>query len=268
MTGFLGLQTLGERSSFSTSLYNSMPSVETANAAIRIDDRLSHAIGTFGPLFERHGVAAYCGINLLHRHWDVDDDEFPEQIKQRHNHENQLNTRPVTAARFGQSAAASWVVNADGDSSLKPFEFSSDPFARDFACRLLEKTAFFAEARQALIDNELHRHFGICVAVRQSLSDLADGELIEITESGRQSIVVEKIMTPAERETSIQTVWVFGSADATECQPSGTRCIGSCRTSAAHCMEIITLNPKSREHNHIEASHNSSHRGESSHNGN
>jgi hypothetical protein len=255
-----------QRRIFSRVFYNSMPDVVLADTTVRRGNHLPKALHVFATLFEKHGVSAYCGINLLHRHWDVDDGEFPEQIRRQRNGENELVTRPVFAREMSDCLPGSWAMQGSGKgANFSPFEFTTDLYARECAKQLFEKPELFADVRSALLDHDLASKFGICVAVREALSDNPAAEFVETSEPGRQSVVVEKIQTQLEREKSIQTVWVFDSAATVDCQVTGTRCIQSCKSSPAHCEQIIRFPNHDNDHQYIEASHDSDHREETDH---
>jgi len=211
---------------FSAGFYNSMPAVECADAEISKYQKLARASAVLAPIYAAHEVIEFCGINLLHSHWPVENGEIPEQIREPFGKEaHQLVTQPVLKQR---GFPASWTVESQGHSvMLRPFEFSSDRGIDELFQTLTLKANFFAEAGTALVSHDLHRDFGICIVAREPLSDDLNSHMVETSEpAGRRSVV--KALSPEQvREKAlIQTIWRFATA-----KDSHSGCVlGACIT--------------------------------------
>jgi len=214
-------------SDFHPRLYNSTPDVQNADADIRRDGMLDRATGILAPIFHAYGVAEFCGINLLHRHWAVEGIEIPLQIRQPHASDYELVTSP-SPTWPGMMAPSSWILMAEGPQAhFVPFEFSTDARVLHHAEQLTRHTAFFATVGDALLAHDLFRHFGVCIVPREPLSDDPDASLVEISSSRtRASLVRPVILNPGQ--TYIQTAWTFAFDDKKQppkpvCRP-GVHC--------------------------------------------
>jgi hypothetical protein len=228
--------------------YNNLPSVEDADADVRENDSLALAEKVLVPIFLKHGVMDICGINLLHQHWLLEDDEIAEQIRRDKGGEFWLETRPVSDLTMG-SAPASWAIcGTRADNILIPFEFSTDETARRCALELLGKPEFLKEAKAAMKASGLDRHFGLCVPLRDLLRHHEDYRLIEFSsERGRKS-TIKPISADRVSEGIINTVWMFklrepeGEVEANasvDCKPQ-TMCEAtfSCSTVIVGCVTM------------------------------
>ena len=200
-----------EQQPFSARFYNSMPAVECADAEISKHQKLARASAVLAPIYAAHDVIEFCGINLLHSHWTVEDGEFPEQARESIGKEaHQLVTQPVRSPR---GFPASWTVEPTGKGmALRPFEFSCDRGLDDLFRSLTSKADFFTEAATALISHDLHRDFGVCIVAREPLSDDPDSHMVEASEPGRRSVVKALSSEQARDKALIQTIWRFATA--------------------------------------------------------
>jgi hypothetical protein len=249
---------LSGKKRFSNAFYNSMPGVEKADSEIAQGALLLKAIEILRPLYRIHDTIDYCGINLLHRHWNVAPNEVPEQTRLELADEAKLITRPVKASDAQSSYAASWSFFRGKDAiEFVPLEFTTDSLAHECVKELSNKQRFLEDVGDALVRHDLYRHFGVCAPLRESLSDKPNAELIEITETERRSVIEARVLTPEERKNTIRTVWMFDHMEGndTNCV-TGTRCISGCKPSS--CLGVIRFPDGPNEHEPIP--HDSYHR--------
>jgi hypothetical protein len=200
-----------EELSFSSRFYNSMPTVEDADAEISQHQKLARAAAVLAPIYAAHDVIEFCGINLLHAHWRVHDQEFPEQTREPFaDGAYQLVTRPTVKL---EGLPASWTVQSDGHRvALRPFEFSSDRGLHSRFRILSSKADFFAEAAAALVTQDLHKDFGICIAAREPLSNDPNAHMVEISEPIARCSTVRDFSAEQMREkTVLQTIGRFAT---------------------------------------------------------
>ncbi|MEW6638919.1 MAG: hypothetical protein AB1586_00340 [Pseudomonadota bacterium] len=232
------------RSDFRHDLYNSTPDVQNADADIRRDGSLERALTVLAPIFQAFDVAEFCGINLLHKHWTVEESEIPLQSRQPYASGHELVTTPSLAGTTAMPS--SWVLLVEGTrADFVPFEFSTDAEVLRHAEHLMRLPAFFATVGDALLAHDLFRHFGVCIVPREPLSDDPDASLVEVSSPrARASLIRAASLNPGQ--PYIQTAWIFAIDDKK--QPPKPVC-----RPGVHCeVEEVPVGPpyhyKSKDH--------------------
>src|SRR5712691_6002132 len=112
-----------EATSFDPSDFNCLPSIEAADTEMRAQNRLGVALSLLEPIFLKHEMQSAWGICLLHKHWFVDEGEFPITDVKRTDipREYELRPRQSFCKPFQPSILA---VRQDSASILTPMEFS------------------------------------------------------------------------------------------------------------------------------------------------
>jgi hypothetical protein len=195
--------------------YNRMPLVEAADAEVKERGKVKLAREVLAPLFIEHGVIDICGINLLHQHWRLEDNEIAEQVRLQEGDEVWLETRPVTELEQA-STPASWAIYDDKDrDGFVPFEFSTDETARRCAQQLQRKPEFLNAAKVAMRANGLDRYFGLCVPLRDSLRYDGNYRQLEYSSSTQRKSTIKPVDPDEELEGGvIPTVWMFQQSAA------------------------------------------------------
>jgi hypothetical protein len=211
------------RLDFLASFYNDLPEVEIADAAIKSKRKVEIAHEVLVPIFWRHGVLGFCGINLLHKHWTVNDGEIPEQSRKKHNSDYHLITTPVSKST-SSAQPWSWALRVVRDNAhFVPFEFSVDEETKRYSTLLSGKPEFFAEVGSVLLNHELHTHFGICIAVREPLSNNPLARAVEVSSPNeRISIIRPTVSQLTESESYIGTSWTFRALAASTPKKPGS----------------------------------------------
>jgi hypothetical protein len=111
-------------STFDHLRFNSLPSIESADAEMRRQNKLDNALAVLEPIFQRHSMCENWGITLLHKHWLVETNELPITDLSKADMPREYDLRPRTTFDkiFYPSILA---VKGGSHLELEPLEFSS-----------------------------------------------------------------------------------------------------------------------------------------------
>jgi hypothetical protein len=220
---------------YDRSAFNDLPTIEVADEEMRSHDRLSLALKVLAPAFLENDMCDSWAISLLHKHWRLEEGEFPILEVQQSTTPRVLVTKP-RGAGFQESFTPSVLaVVAGPEPLLRPLEFSAEAHVADAFEKLKNTPQFVRHLGTVILSHNLEQTFGL-TAVRQcSQSDL---ELIEFNYEGRVSIIKETISSEASTMKIIQTSWRFvpsekGMACVTKCL-SGCNVSGGTHTGKYH----------------------------------
>jgi hypothetical protein len=224
---------------FELDRYNSLFSVEDANAAVRNDNAIAHFLADAAELFVRNGVQSSFGVALLHRHHTLRDGEHMVQYAQTFGDEPALVTRPVVAKPDRESAVP-WVWTLQ-DGQLHPMEFTTDPLARSLFTKGRQLPEAFVADFAELIDRSPVGHLlGLAIVERDFFNSATeDCAPIEYTFTEGRSNVIFIRKRSSFKAQSIETTWVFeGQVDPVLGCISKTECASSCKVyCATWCFE-------------------------------
>jgi hypothetical protein len=65
---------LQDINTFNNARFNDLPSIESADAEMKRQDKLTTAFNVLGPIFLKHSMHEKWGLTLLHKHWPVGND--------------------------------------------------------------------------------------------------------------------------------------------------------------------------------------------------
>ncbi len=179
--------------------------------------------GALKDIFFRHGVADKFAIRLLHRHFDVADDE---KVVHHGNVAMPWETNNLPFAIQDKIIPSSFVISAAD--KLFPYEFTyvePDVAATvQYGTVLSDHAAFLREFNAVLKSTGLIEVLSLAV-----LEYLTGGIGMETTE-GRANITVPLEAADSDDVDSIETVWLFDPKDP---QQRG-RCKLRCKMKGAH----------------------------------
>jgi hypothetical protein len=215
---------------FELDRYNSLSSVEDANAAVRNDNAIADFLAEAAELFVRNGVQEWFGVALLHRHHTLRNGERMIQYAQSFGGEPALVTRPVVGEP-DQESAVPWVWTLQ-DGRLHPMEFTTDPLARSLFAKGRQLPEAFVVDFAELIDRSPVGHLiGLAIVEREFFKSATDDcAPIEytVTEKRRNAIFIRE--RSSFKSQSIETTWAFeGQVDPVLGCISKTDCASSCK---------------------------------------
>lgn len=187
----------------SPQLYNSLPSIEAADRYVSSNYLVEKMSTCVGELFIRHGISQHWGISLLHRHWDIEDEEVPGEVVEFRSNLTEYIMKPRRSANFGRYVPC---VIGFYDHGPQALEFSSDPRAVEAYEVLRQKEQFLAEVHRSLLAAQLHMTFGLS-SLKPTTS--TDRWLVEFTQETRESIVREMPRPDQNGGDFVQTFWAF-----------------------------------------------------------
>jgi hypothetical protein len=219
---------------FELDRYNSLFSVEYANAAVRNDNAISHFLADAAVLFVSHGMQSLFGVALLHRHHTLRDGERMIQYGESFGDEPALVTRPVVGP--DQESAVPWVWTLQ-DGQLHPMEFTTDPLARSLFTQGRQLPEAFVADFAELIDRSPVGHLiGLAIVERGFYNSATDdcGPIEYTADQTRSNVIFIRERSSFESH-SIETTWAFeGDVDpvlgcyaSTSC---GTSCYAYCKS--------------------------------------
>jgi hypothetical protein len=201
---------------FSRELFNSLPTIESANASLEIGNKLETALDLLGPIFLRHDLHTFWGVSLLHNHFQLEQNEKATQKIVQKGNRKWYVTEPQTCIDESVLYPAVYKIGSDGE--LLPLEFTIDPIAFRANSMLAQKKHFVSDLCKALIDNALIQTFGIIYS-----KDLNPSfELIEFNYSNRISVLKESLAKEVMGMSLIKTSWFFSPG------LHGAKCTSKC----------------------------------------
>ncbi|PPQ83200.1 hypothetical protein CVT25_004259 [Psilocybe cyanescens] len=203
---------------YSTALFNSLPSLQTAEEQFSSKDAKQHLEGPIRKIFLDFDVQTKYGLALLHNHfplkegqrlvdyhstataWEVDDD-----------------VSVVSRKYNGQVVPRAYMFEND---DIIPYEFTfvsgsveEDPVSGD--------EPFFNALNQTLTSLGLEKLFGV-----RDLQDYDSEKTVEITE-GEANIMLPRSNETFTDATLLEALWVFG--------PKTTPCYCACYCFRPYC---------------------------------
>jgi hypothetical protein len=182
---------------YSSSAFNTLPSLQDADAEFRERNAAAIVNSILGGIFTKHNVHDILGVQLLHRHFNLDNDERLVDV----------GGASVPWADDGSEALdsrilpVSWAFQGD---TYHPYEFRFVPPSQEPREPTVSEE-FFAEFNEALKSHHLQGVLGI----RSFKAGLSKKPEIEITK-GRSNITFEYDSDAAEDDKAIEASWAFG----------------------------------------------------------
>jgi hypothetical protein len=209
--------------SFNEQLYNSLWTVEAADAAVRKDDALHGALGVLGEVFLAHGMQDRFGVSLLHKHNAVQRGERMIENEETFEGAEALVTRPTSSdANFDRAVPSVWALQ---DDRFMPLEYTTDPLAAELFQGDVPG-AFLGDFRQAAKASPLGDLLGLSIVSRRLFAAAPVGEIgMEYTNLTPRSSIVVMADRSVGLGKSLETRWRFqGGLQA------NARCIQDCVT--------------------------------------
>jgi hypothetical protein len=214
------------------------------------------SINHIGQTFVKHGVHESFGLNLLHKHFDMSDDEFLHRSFNRAG--SSATMRPTKVAAFDDAVPYLWrAVRADGDWRFLPLEFvRRSDVGPGTVTDLDGQTAFLGEFADRLDELGAIDLFGLATFNIFKIPVGEDDLLLETTDAATRTLTVRaepRAKQPLEELT--ETLWNFTlpeedhlghtEEDAARSDPAlgctGTHCAGHCRNHClSHCVGHCT----------------------------
>ena len=201
--------------------FNGLPEIEAADSFVRSSGSRARVLRRLSPIFFKHQVCDWFGLCLLHKHWQLEDDELPLQEITATNSRLTLTTTP----QHRHSAAPVWpsVFQVSGACGLQALEFSTDHRVGVANSILEERPAFGLDFCEAIAEEAVADCFGLCVIRPQTKAGL---QFVEFNYAERVSITREITSLELGNKIPIQTQWRFhADAMANSCEAS---CFSQC----------------------------------------
>lgn len=202
---------IGDLSSYNRFLFNWLPSIQAADAALHQHRYLDVAFAELGPIFAKYDICDTWGICLLHNHWVLKDNEFPVQHISLRGQTQEFITIPRSDLVSGSFWPSVISVSRMDTLIFHPLEYSTDQYVCAANSILAKRPSFLKEFGSRLVSTELANIFGL-VALRNTTDSAL--ELLEFNFIERISIVREVNMQDHVGENTIQTAWKFHSDSA------------------------------------------------------
>lgn len=204
------------------SLYNTLPSVEEADGAVKVGSHFSDFVSEASKIFRSHQMETRFGLALLHTHNELEPGEWMVESQMRSRDRDALVTRPLRELKSGEACPVVWRT---GEDEFIPLEFSTDPLARNLFSDDLARTRFLSDFRKLTVQSPIGKHLGLAVVHREFYKSAGpDQAPVEFTDREKRSNVV-LLCSPGEltEHPLIETAWTFESA------AGELNCASSCR---------------------------------------
>lgn len=240
-----------------TKIYNSLPSVEQANAELEAMDR-AEVLDELCRIIVDHNLQDVFGIRLLHKHNVIESHEMMVEIEElTAQGEPCLVTAPRVDFASAGSAPNSWKLSSGSTPEWHPLEYSTDAVVAE--CPNVETSGpFFREFRIALEKLNATEILGPCVIGREYYKRHRPGQpsiLAETTDLVRRANVVKFELEEAyAKERLIQTTW---QAAKTSTDSAQTTCVVACISISACVVDANGTHNKVTRHNKGSHVHNS-----------
>jgi len=150
------------------SIYNQLPSVETASCALLKRDNFERFREEFGTLVHRHGFADTVGLRLIHAHFRLNDNEQMCEDFEMIDNTPALVTQPQNQEKINSKAyPASWLFSGNGN--CVPFEYASDPAVKRVREKLDALPAFFNEVSELILNHQYETLLALAILKRDYL---------------------------------------------------------------------------------------------------
>jgi len=201
---------------YSSSAFNTLTSLHDANAEFKERNAAEVMNSVFAGIFIKHNVDGLLGVQLLHRHFSLGNDERLVDV----------GNASVPWSNVGSEALdsriipVSWAFKGD---SYHPYEFKFIPPTQARRSQELQEPTiqepFLVEFNEALKTHHLQGILGI----RSLKGDFKRPEM-EIT-NGRSNITFEYNSDAAEADNAIEASWAFGGSGM---PATLTHCVSYC----------------------------------------
>jgi hypothetical protein len=187
---------------YSSSAFNTLPSLHDADAKFKERNVAAIMNSVLAGIFTKHNVDDFLGVQLLHRHFSLDNDERLVDV----------GGASVPWSNDGSEALdsrilpVSWAFEGD---TYHPYEFRFVPPAQEL-CEPDVPEPFFFEFNEALKAHNLQGVLGI----RSLKTSYGKKPGMEITK-GRSNITYDYDSDAAEDDNAIEASWGFGGTAMT-----------------------------------------------------
>ena len=185
---------------YSTQLFNDLPDLHTAQQIFLSRGGMKMIDHLFMPIIEKHGLEAQLGVGLVHRHFDLRDDEKLVEF----------NSISIPWANQqgddysgGEIIPHAWAIH---QGKLFPYEFYFSPLGKDAPFDFGAISNFLSDFMQAIEENALEK----CISLRLLPYEGFTGAL-EFT-NGRANINLTPTQVPEDGwDGTTETTWFFES---------------------------------------------------------
>ncbi|KAE8211072.1 hypothetical protein CF327_g5146 [Tilletia walkeri] len=192
---------------YSPLLFSGLPSIEDAATQFEAFGGLARIEAALGTVARKHPAAAFgCGLQLLHRHSDLDPDEIMVGFGS--------TTMPVKRSELAQSSLCKlrptiWGLRPGSQIDFVPLEFAMFDDASTTKVEL--DPEFARDVAKVLVDFELEQTLGLAI-----LPEAGEAFVVNLEATyGRANVVVPANLF-AEQQDSIEALWdlvALGHAD-------------------------------------------------------
>jgi hypothetical protein len=184
---------------YSSSAFNTLPSLDDADAEFKERNAAAIVNSVLAGIFTKHDVDGLLGVQLLHRHFSLDNDERLVDV----------GGASVPWSDDGSEALdsrilpVSWAFEGD---TYHPYEFRFSPPTQELYKPVVPEP-FFVEFNEALKAHDLQGVLGI----RSLKTSPSKKPEMEITK-GRSNITFDYDSDAAEDDNAIEASWAFSGA--------------------------------------------------------
>lgn len=180
----------------------------------RVDaTRNAESIVELGKVICRHGLERDLGVNLLHKHFDLE----PGEVLIRSNRANGSVIKALCTSSINKAVPYLWQLAQGSDGiGFYPLEFSIPPNELRRACiqsfkALCANADFLEELADTIKKQRVQNTFGIAALYSRCETILKDNEtLVETTDEVKRRLILRPIARDAvSLIDSTQTLWVF-----------------------------------------------------------
>jgi hypothetical protein len=208
-----------------TEIYNRLPEVEDADAAIKQRPDFATFLTDFGSLVRGHGFEDTVGLRLIHKHFTLATTPESQEVMcedfAQIDETDSLVTQPQKLADVRTKAsAASWLFSQEEEETGMPFEYSSDPAIAQARDRIDSAPVFFKEARDMIVGSGYADLLSLAILQRQQI--LSTGQHQSFLEKSHLEgtlgkSVVQLVDGEQVGATDIRTAWGFGNVQTNWC---------------------------------------------------
>lgn len=235
--------------STATMIYNSLPSVEQANAALEAINR-TEVLLELCRIIAKHNLQDAFGIRLLHKHNDIESHQIMVEIEEVTTEgKTCLATAPRTNVPHAFATANSWKLAPGSIQEWQPLEYSTDAVVTACASTVATSHNFFQEFKAMLEKQNVVDILGPCVVDREFYKKHRPAQpsiLAETTDPDRRANIVQFVREQAyASEELIQTMWQATKAS----MESAQSCVVACISVSACVKEGNGTHNKVTRHN-------------------
>jgi hypothetical protein len=213
-------------SQYNSAHFNALLDIDESDLRMREAGALDEVLSLAGPLFLKHDAWKHWGICLLHKHWELEEDEIPVQMEEQATHLRKYVLQP----RRGSDttfATPSILCAAEDNDRFDVLEYSTTKRAAKSNEIVSQKREFLEELYTLLTRTGLGRTFGVISTIEDAR---AGHKFVELTQEGRISLLSEMPIAEIDTARLIETSWRFLPTDAnTACTRT---CMATCGRNA------------------------------------